>query len=686
MLSKTAYFLFNKNFIDPIESCLKKNPGLKNDVTIITSDNTLCDSLVEKYSVDCIGVNDYYTSEELERFNKEAIRWLHDWAQIEFTEDAPLTQYFQIGETSLWWISGYLYLYSDILAIISTIQIIKTILEKENFKSVIIPNVWKRPSVSVQLSLNDTNFPYKLLKSVCGELNLNIEFIPVSFNVSKRWYLSYVKNLMHTFIFRNIYLYCIEKYRKLIVRFNVPRGEISPDSKDQKQKIFILSPSKNWGSVFDLKSGVKIQGDGKVGYLYQNLSDRTDTELIGIDCNSLPSGEFRILSKKLVADKYLGWRSLESLIDRKVMRKAYSLKREYYKKARRLVKLPNFKDSFVYNGINFYNLLSSRIQFVFNTYLPHGVLYKFYYESIFKQFQPKLILATYETGLHGRAATAAAYERGVPVLGIQHGKIHPSHPQYIHNGVNLRDKLNVRYSPIPDMTCVFGEYTKNVLIHDSAYPEKQISITGQIATDAILLSDKLYNVEEFASQHHLDKNQKTVCLLSQNFDNPGDLERFFQVTCEGLNNYPQYNFVIKMHPRQSIRTAEYFVRKYYQQPEKVRILKVVDLYEVIYNSDIIITGNSTVGVEAMIFRKPLITIEGYKYSMEYAEQGASLGIMDSEEMATAIKDISEQPDIRDQLFKNSARYLAFHLYKIDGNVCERIISEGDKLIHKFSNG
>jgi UDP-N-acetylglucosamine 2-epimerase len=630
-------------------------------------------------------VSDYFPSEQLEHFNKEAIRWLHDWSQNEFAEDVPLAKYFQIGYCSLWWISGYLYFYSDILAIISTIQIIKTILETENFKSVIIPNVWKRPSVSSQLSLNDMNFPYKLLKSVCEELNLKIESVPVSFHASKRWHISYVKNLMHTFIFRNIYLYCIEKYRRLIVRFNVPRGEVSPDSKDQKQKIFILSPSKNWGSVFDLKSGVKIQGDSKVGYLYQKLSKMTDTELIGIDCNSLPAGEFKILSKKLVADKYLTWRSLQSLINAEVMKKAYSIKKSHSQKAEKLIGAQNFKNSFVYNGINFHKLLSSRIKFVFNTLLPHGALYKFYYESIFRQIQPKLIIATYETGLHGRAVTAAAYETGVPVLGIQHGKIHPSHPQYIHKNVNPRDKLNVLFAPIADMTCVFGEYTKNVLVNDSAYPEEHISVTGQIATDAIALSAKLYNVKRFVSQYKLNKNQKTVCLLSQNFDNPGDLERFFRVTCEGLNHFPQYNFLIKMHPRQSIQTAEYFVRKYFQQPEKVRILKSVDLYEVIYNSDIIITGNSTVGVEAMIFRKPLITIEGFKYSMEYAEQGASLGIMTSAEMVTAVKNISNDPDIREQLLRNSERYLAFHLYKIDGNVCERIINEGDKLIHKFRN-
>lgn len=88
--------------------------------------------------------------------------------------------------------------------IISTLQIIKTFLENDHFKTVIISNFWQQPSISAKLSLKDMNFPYKVLKSVCIELYFNVDAVLVIFNKSLRWNMFYVKKLVHTFIFSNI--------------------------------------------------------------------------------------------------------------------------------------------------------------------------------------------------------------------------------------------------------------------------------------------------------------------------------------------------------------------------------------------------------------------------------------------------------------------------------------------------
>ena len=326
--------------------------------------------------------------------------------------------------------------------------------------------------------------------------------------------------------------------------------------------------------------------------------------------------------------------------------------------------------------------LKNRIKLVLWTFLPFGIVKQGLYDKLFRIYKPNLILVSYETGLHGRAAISAAWRHSIPVLAIQHGRIFSSHPQYIHLKVSTRNKPDPHYAQIADITCLFGDHYFKVLTQASAYPADSLEITGQVSTDVIDSIQKFYNRREFIRDLNFNDRKPLISLMSQNIDPYSDYEKLFQISCKTLSGFPELNFVIKLHPNESINEVKSLIKKYHSFPEKVKILKGVDLYEVLNASDIIITGNSTVGIEAMMFRKPLITIEGFKFSMHYAESKSSIGVISVSQMEDAIGRILNDKVFKKKLINNGQRFIKSRVYKTDGQVSERIIRICDELIKK----
>jgi hypothetical protein len=65
---------------------------------------------------------------------------------------------------------------------------------------------------------------------------------------------------------------------------------------------------------------------------------------------------------------------------------------------------------------------------------------------------------------------AAAQERGIPVISVQHGMIYPGNPEYFAP----RQPGSLR----PNRTCVFGPYERNLLVDGAGYESAEVVVTG----------------------------------------------------------------------------------------------------------------------------------------------------------------------------------------------------------------
>lgn len=674
------FFLFNKNSEASLELFLKNNPDSTGALKVITFSSDIGIILGKKYNLKWKCLDDYLPENEEEKINREAILWLHQKSQEDMGQNVSLVKYFLYDNVSLWWISGYLYLYNDIINTIFMIELLSNVLIHEKPDLVLLPDVLLRRPTKSQIPMNDPNFAYKILGKICKKKGINTERIK---NIRKSVF-SWNKLILTDRLQVLLFSFILTRYYQLLRRLLAFRTYKFQLRKRiplvNHKKIVAISPSRNWGKIFDLRNSNQIKGDSKFGYFFQKIADISYDKVLSIDANSVVSGELKILNQKLIGDKYTKWTSLEYFTDPKTRFKANSLKRVFRRKAKQLLKKVEFQNLFEFKGIPFYEIIESRLSFVLPVLLPEGVIKRVFYEKLCQLCQPDILIITYETGLHGRAAISAAHKMDIPTLAIQHGKIHGSHPQYIHIGVSTRDNLDVRFAPIADITAVFGHFSKEVLTRFSSYPAKNIEITGQISSDLLPYSHSIYNKNLFLERLSLVKTYPLICLMAQNFEKESDYIRFYQISCESLNNFPEINFIVKLHPTQNTEKVRRLIERYYLWPEKIKYLQKEDLYEIIYCGDIFITGNSTVGLEVIMFKKPLITIEGFKYSMGYAESGASFGINSKQEMIEALEVILAKSQRLDQVLNKSEAYVKQHLFKVDGKASQRVLEIADRLI------
>ena len=674
--------IYNNYFLKVLDYHLASNKLDREKLRIIVFNDTFSTFLKKKYNLESIYYDKYFTSGEIENYFRDAILWFHEWSNKKIFKNQSITEYFTIDKCSLWWTSGYLYLCRDIIHLISLQKIIKKILLKEEFDDIILFDVPLTSSISTQLTLTDHLSFYRILKEVLNNYGYQTHVMTIPSSLKFEWKIYSLRKSFETYFFKIFYFSFTEVTRLLLSSRKNTREFSRSFIHSKKPKIVILSPSRNWGTIFNLSSGSKIKGDQKIGYLYQKLSALSSYSVIGVDCNSAHSSDYKIFHDKLNNDPFLHWYSLEYFYDLKNWAKLKIAKKQINKKGVKLFFNDDFQNSFYHDGLNMFPALKNRIKLVLWTFLPFGIVKQGLYDKLFRIYKPNLILVSYETGLHGRAAISAAWRHSIPVLAIQHGRIFSSHPQYIHLKVSTRNKPDPHYAQIADITCLFGDHYFKVLTQASAYPADSLEITGQVSTDVIDSIQKFYNRREFIRDLNFNDRKPLISLMSQNIDPYSDYEKLFQISCKTLSGFPELNFVIKLHPNESINEVKSLIKKYHSFPEKVKILKGVDLYEVLNASDIIITGNSTVGIEAMMFRKPLITIEGFKFSMHYAESKSSIGVISVSQMEDAIGRILNDKVFKKKLINNGQRFIKSRVYKTDGQVSERIIRICDELIKK----
>ena len=136
---------------------------------------------------------------------------------------------------------------------------------------------------------------------------------------------------------------------------------------------------------------------------------------------------------------------------------------------------------FSYNGISIWKYIKHTFEEIFYESFIFTYLRLIYgLETFFEKNRPKQIIQVYETGPYAKAFEVVAKKLKIKTIGIQHGMwatITP--PEYLHK--NIQDDMNPLGHPIPDLTCVFGEYDKKLLIEKGNYPSEKVMVTGNFS-------------------------------------------------------------------------------------------------------------------------------------------------------------------------------------------------------------
>jgi len=243
--------------------------------------------------------------------------------------------------------------------------------------------------------------------------------------------------------------------------------------------------------------------------------------------------------------------------------------------------------------------------------------------------------------------------------------------------------------PISDLS--LGERATKVLVWNEEHREILVEKggnPGRIVVTGSPLHDIIYHKDPHSGQGITDRvyklldiktTEKIILFISQPFAKHGvcsfeeqrNLTELIIGTCARFDGYI---LVIKLHPRESIEDYGYINENPLRHRFRLVADTEADLYDLIYASRLVLAQSSTVGIDAILFDKDVISINILiSKIVDYAKAGASLNIDQEGELSDALHKVLNDENVREELKEGRRRYIARYLPDFDGKATDRVV-------------
>jgi glycosyltransferase involved in cell wall biosynthesis len=353
--------------------------------------------------------------------------------------------------------------------------------------------------------------------------------------------------------------------------------------------------------------------------------------------------------------------------------KAFSNSRKYLALWRRLSGSPEFRSSLVYRGVDIWPLIKDSLAFVFIKQCPEAIGAIEAMGRALDAERPRVVLIHNESGFYGRAMIVAARKRSIRTVGVGHGPVSDREIEFKHewDGASLP-------CPIPDVTALYGEKDRKQLISGGLYREGNLAVTGGLQYDRLAKASELFSRERLEERFKC-KGKRLVAVTTQPFKIYEDRENWLKAVLGALKDFDNVFVVVKPHPGEGMEMHEAIRREV--SANNAVVTKDLDTKELLFSCDLAITSWSMTGLEALIFGKPMMTVNftGRPDMMGYEEYGASIAVRAPSELPEAIRK-ALAGDLPPGFKENAARYIADRAYRIDGKAAERTLAIIERLI------
>jgi len=301
------------------------------------------------------------------------------------------------------------------------------------------------------------------------------------------------------------------------------------------------------------------------------------------------------------------------------------------------------KDEIMYHDINIINILKDDLIFA----IYNDIIYALYYtravENITKHKQ-RLIVISDNVIIPDSVIATVVKENNSKSLVIQNG---------IYSDPTGRGILPI----ISDKIAIWGNAVKE---YSKEIKEKGV-ITGNIRFDKYKKIPKI-------------SNNKYIILATQAFDGYSALKEkklMLKASISAIKNFPGKKLIIKSHPRDDVK----WILNYISDSEVKNVIldKNTPTEELLPYCEALITTNSTLMLDAMILKKPVINLNLINRSeiLNHVKSGAVIGVYKEENLTSAIKKINDLEFV-ENMNKKANKFLKEYCYKIDGNSAERV--------------
>jgi len=231
---------------------------------------------------------------------------------------------------------------------------------------------------------------------------------------------------------------------------------------------------------------------------------------------------------------------------------------------------------------------------------------------------------------------------------------------------------------------VMGDYSKRFLISEGVQRHK-IVVTGYPLFDLVHEQIAALDRQAILEKLGLKGDRKVILYTSQCRVEDGvwhpRLRKILARTIIDSARRLGAQLVIKVHPREEAGDYERLSKSY----EGVRVVEHFNLHELLLASDVVVNVNSSAGLWALAYGKPLISAICFPATDYNVCKGASFEVNKLEDMPRALELVLENQDFKSTPSEETEQFLRDRVYKLDGCASRRIARLIISLAQKSTN-
>ena len=214
------------------------------------------------------------------------------------------------------------------------------------------------------------------------------------------------------------------------------------------------------------------------------------------------------------------------------------------------------------------------------------------------------------------------------------------------------------------------------LIVKSGVSEERIRVTGRPIYDVLCDSEKRFDKTAICEELGLEVDKKILVYCTDNL--PQNQVMTFAI-CKAVQNFSDLQFVIKVHPSEP--SISMYKKLCGDLGLQSVITKDVDIYKVLYVCDLLITGFSTTVLDAMILKKPVITVNltGLPDPIPFAESKVAIGVYHESDIEKAIRNGLYSCPIKPE---DRERFVFEQAFLTDGKATERVVTSIEQMVRE----
>ncbi|KPK39363.1 MAG: hypothetical protein AMJ78_08630 [Omnitrophica WOR_2 bacterium SM23_29] len=322
----------------------------------------------------------------------------------------------------------------------------------------------------------------------------------------------------------------------------------------------------------------------------------------------------------------------------------------------------NFKQIFKYKDISIWEIARKKLSDFFLEDIPKIISNINMLDRVCKNKEIKIVVLRNDVKELERTVILGLRLAKIPSLVIQHGILAET------NGHNIlfADRYAAWGQAAVDWYGKFGNSFD------------KFEITGNPHFDILPNRRPKLSRQELCKYLNLNEDKGIVLFATQQINKFSSFwtdDLFLVMTdklLKAMQQFPNKQLIIKVDPYED--PGLYRNRMMQTSHDNAVAVRDIDIYTLISLSELVITLDSTVALEEMIFDKPVITFNLTKRQdrVPYAKKGAAVGVYKVEDLPLAIERTLFDRTTIEQLRLGRKAFVEEYAYKIDGKATERI--------------